>query len=774
MKHPVLKLLFVCLLSLLLLAGCGEGESEVKVETVPLEGWQSFTIIRPDTADGTTTDAAVVLRKAIEEATGVTMELGTDWVKRGQEPPAGTAEILVGATNRAESDTGLAYNDFTVSYTGGRVVINGGGSGESITQAIEWFTANCITDGQLVVPAEPYVYTTEYPLSDASIAGTPLSDYVVRYNPTEASQERLASDLAIWLANRTGVYNKPVTGDTDGHMIKLSSSDEISFLNIGTRVEGGNILLMVNPGGASISQAIDLFCERVEAAGNTAVTTLGDDVSVAGDNYQLCTAEQLAEWRKLTDERIENILSTPNMEIPANKVVYYVSPNGSDANDGKSPETAWKTLDKVNSAALAVGNYVCFERGGIWRGQIQAKAGVTYTAYGEGDKPTLYGSPEDGTGEDKWLKTDTEGIWKFYKTFDIDMGVIVFNHGEAHGIKVVLRKGSDGVQYNDTRKVVFNDYRDLAIDLEYYQDNGGAIYIRSDENPGVRYESIEFAPRQNGFAVKGNGVTIDNFCIKYVGAHGVGAGSVKDLIVQNCEIGWIGGGIQHMNNNADGTFSTTRFGNGVEIYGGCDNYQVLDCYFYQIYDAAITHQYKLTDGTTTKNYDMKNVVYRGNVTEYCNYSIEYFLDLNGDENPSRMENILMEDNYLWYAGLGFCEQRPNLNAGAHIKGWHHRNRATNFVIKDNLMIDSRDYYVHIWSSQLNPDGSESMPEFTGNVIAGRIGSNLGYFGQNQGEMVPFDLQAESYMDGYGKDNSFYFIEEENWQPVQSQVSMTEE
>ena len=27
----------------------------------------------------------------------------------------------------------------------------------------------------------------------------------------------------------------------------------------------------------------------------------------------------------------------------------YVSPTGSDANDGKTPETAWKTLDKINT-----------------------------------------------------------------------------------------------------------------------------------------------------------------------------------------------------------------------------------------------------------------------------------------------------------------------------------------------------------------------------------------------------------------------------------------
>ena len=32
--------------------------------------------------------------------------------------------------------------------------------------------------------------------------------------------------------------------------------------------------------------------------------------------------------------------------------VYYVSNSGNDSNDGKPPETAWQTLNKVSSAPL--------------------------------------------------------------------------------------------------------------------------------------------------------------------------------------------------------------------------------------------------------------------------------------------------------------------------------------------------------------------------------------------------------------------------------------
>ena len=42
----------------------------------------------------------------------------------------------------------------------------------------------------------------------------------------------------------------------------------------------------------------------------------------------------------------QNILNTKD-ELVITGVTYYVSPNGNDDNDGKSPETAWQTIDAV-------------------------------------------------------------------------------------------------------------------------------------------------------------------------------------------------------------------------------------------------------------------------------------------------------------------------------------------------------------------------------------------------------------------------------------------
>ena len=76
---------------------------------------------------------------------------------------------------------------------------------------------------------------------------------------------------------------------------------------------------------------------------------------------------------------------------------YYVSAGGSDANDGKSPESAWETLDKVNATALQPGDSVSFRRGDVFSGGIvvgrsgTSRARITLNAYGSGDLPTITG-----------------------------------------------------------------------------------------------------------------------------------------------------------------------------------------------------------------------------------------------------------------------------------------------------------------------------------------------------------------------------------------------
>ncbi len=93
---------------------------------------------------------------------------------------------------------------------------------------------------------------------------------------------------------------------------------------------------------------------------------------------------------------------------------YYVAANGADDNPGTSPELAWKTLGRVNSAALQPGDSVLFRRGDVWRGSLRPKSGgpdgvVRYADFGEGPKPLLLGSVSRNRPE-HWRRT-APGIW---------------------------------------------------------------------------------------------------------------------------------------------------------------------------------------------------------------------------------------------------------------------------------------------------------------------------------------------------------------------------
>ncbi|MCY2996085.1 MAG: hypothetical protein NTY19_50790 [Planctomycetota bacterium] len=90
------------------------------------------------------------------------------------------------------------------------------------------------------------------------------------------------------------------------------------------------------------------------------------------------------------------------------------SETGQDSGDGRSPDHAWRSLDRVNSAELKPGDTVRFKCGGTWRGSLVPASGdeaapIRYTSFGQGPKPTILGSVPRNRPED-WVKVG-ENLW---------------------------------------------------------------------------------------------------------------------------------------------------------------------------------------------------------------------------------------------------------------------------------------------------------------------------------------------------------------------------
>lgn len=464
--------------------------------------------------------------------------------------------------------------------------------------------------------------------------------------------------------------------------------------------------------------------------------------------------QRILELDREAEKMKEQILgSTSEIDTKTFATIYYLSAEGDDRNDGLSPERAIRSLERLNSLDLKPNDCVLLRRGDLWRGRLRAKQGVTYSAYGEGTKPRIYGSPYDAAKEGRWVETEVKNVYVYDGELAADIGTLVFNHGEAHALKVMMIREEDGSTLHIDTREPFASYRDLKRDLEFYHDYKEAkrIYLCSTQgNPAERFSSIELLPKGN-IVQAAHDTTFDNLCIKYGGAHGIGSGTVRNLTVKNCELGWIGGSIQ--SENIFGRNHPTRYGNAVEIYGGCENFMVSNCYIYQVYDAAITHQHQ---GDTEETLVMRNVLYSNNLIEDCVYSIEYFLGREDTPQTHYMENILISNNLMRRSGYGWGQQRPDKETPAHIKSWsHHTNRATNFRVTSNIFDRGTHDLLNIAAKH-----RESLPTLEGNTYIQHRGAKAGSWG-SEGVIYTFDDSvAESLRELFGETSGeIFFVEE---------------
>ena len=477
------------------------------------------------------------------------------------------------------------------------------------------------------------------------------------------------------------------------------------------------------------------------------------------------TQEILRQYEQLFEARKKDILEAQDaLEIRG--VTYYVSNAGDDEKDGRTPENAWKTLKRVSEAYLHPGDGVLFQRGNLFRGSVQTCPGVSYGAYGEGEKPKFYGGAFSLADPALWEAVDPEyHIWKCTQKMP-DAGTLVFNDGEEHSRKLIPSYKNLQFVCREDENRPFVMAEEMTKDLDLFcrydglltrspskgeefpvpcflEESKGDLFLRCDRgNPGEVFNEIESVARTHMFKVGENSdVTIDNVCIKYVGMHGVAAGGhVKNLQVTNCEMGWIGGSIQHYlgtdpNYPQGGRGTVTRFGNAIEIYGGCEHYTAANNYIYQVYDAAITHQI-----TTNRKVIMRDILYRGNVIEKCVYGIEYFLDQIDGERESCMDGVVMEDNFIRLGGYGWGQQRHNIDTPALIKGWSYVNTARNYRICCNIFDRCAYRLLHLVAQK-----DAYCPALQENTFIQHLGGRIGQYGGNEiaePENMRFDQNAE--------------------------------
>ncbi len=458
------------------------------------------------------------------------------------------------------------------------------------------------------------------------------------------------------------------------------------------------------------------------------------------------TKEYLASLEARTNEKKRAIFESVPDLTGVTGTKYYVSNNGNDENDGKSPETAWATLNKVNNVNYIYGDAVLFECGGKWRGQIIGgdKKGVTFSSYGTGDKPMLIGAERNSADASLWLETDVTNVYK-YALPVVNPGHVAFIDVDGKVTMSTrlfrLEKKERGSAKLD---VLPDNYNNLTDDLQFWcgfasdnvRDFSGTLYLYSDKgNPADRFADIEVTECKGNVINWSDDIVIDGLEVRYNGRHGIAGGNANNVTVRNCVIQYVGGSLMGQRD--------TVFGNAIEMYGPCEGFIAENNYINEIYDTGITFQ---CGAGYKQDSHYRNIKISGNVVERCHWNIEFYnQNREGTERSAR--NIEITDNICRYAGMGWGSKFRTEENGYflnethanHICSWGMADGVSDFVISNNIFEYIDGFVIRLSSDTYGPGDKKIL--FTDNTYIVGKDTRLAKIGPAYQNIEEFSREA---------------------------------
>ncbi|MGL4738169.1 MAG: hypothetical protein ACRCW2_12030, partial [Cellulosilyticaceae bacterium] len=227
-------------------------------------------------------------------------------------------------------------------------------------------------------------------------------------------------------------------------------------------------------------------------------------------------------------------------EITDTKVsgTYYISStDGDDANDGLSPETPWRTLEKVNNTAFDPGTEILFKRGDHWNGDLYIDDSgapgqmIVFKPYGEGTaRPVINGTGvpnKDAKGNGLWKSGSAAILVRDAEYIRIE-GLGVTNMGVdkdgnpnkvedlANGKNEKLRSGIAIVQVREQQDKVLHKIE--IVDNEIYHVKGVSLRELHESEDGSE---------------DGNMYNNAGIYFHIEGANNLGTTRIDDLLIEN-------------------------------------------------------------------------------------------------------------------------------------------------------------------------------------------------------------------------------------------------
>ena len=346
LKRTLLRLSLALLLALLLVAlpSCIKGEPEETTTAAATEAsaetqaaafsiTDKYVLVRPETERADEVLAMQYVKRGLDSIFGVSLQVKTDWVRRGAEVEPGEFEILIGETNRPHSraaKAALGSLDFCYEIVSENVIVIYGGSPEKTLEAARRFMldifgyeesadlTSVISPGQ---PAEllvgiSYISRFDYPVDTLKIGGYPVTDIKL----VSPHGEDEAARLVVTAISSLCGYNIPVVLPEDytgGPAIFIGCAD-------GSR---GHLNLPFNSHAYYITSSTDrIIIDAMSAVGKLGgarrfVTQFVNPVA-PGDTVEITVSPELISGLSFTSDSNNLILSSVTETEVATGITY--------------------------------------------------------------------------------------------------------------------------------------------------------------------------------------------------------------------------------------------------------------------------------------------------------------------------------------------------------------------------------------------------------------------------------------------------------------------
>ena len=207
----------------------------------------------------------------------------------------------------------------------------------------------------------------------------------------------------------------------------------------------------------------------------------------------------------------------------------------------------------------------------------------------------------------------------------------------------------------------------------FYDSTNKYVWMYSTSNPAIYYNgSLECWYRgtalSNGnivYASEKNYITFQDLELKYGGGHGLQVANCTNILTQRLTISYVGGSY---------LTGTTRYGNGMEVWGGGSNITLQNNDVSQTFDEGITTQYK---SVVTQN----NIIIQDNIVDKCGRGCA--LSSFGSPGAS-ISNFYCRRNVFTNCGLGWSIPTVSNGEGKGIQ-LNINDNMTNGNVTENII-----------------------------------------------------------------------------------------